>query len=295
MEGSLTGSVHGGHGRESCCHAADAVEEILLAHVEAGSTNVAVTEHLFPPPGFEYEDEKELGLKSADLEKRFAQLMDVRRPLLHQQFDPLFRDFRIGFETEYCGPRPLEFIEQAVSRYQPEIIVASIHHVEGFQIDGPRELYQKAAKACGGFEELELEYYRRQYDLIQFVGRYSSTIPVVLGHMDLIKLGAAEQRQKSSKVVEQLKRNIKAAVAAGFVFEINARGVKKGVGLYPDDSILQLIAQAGGAISFGDDAHAVADVCAFYPLARKTARRFFSKATFFEKTPNGYRRIETEL
>mgnify|MGYP001581193410 FL=1 len=80
------------------------------------------------------------------------------------------------------------------------------------------------------------------------------------------------------------------------MFEINSRGIKKGVGPYPDPTVLELIAQLGGQITLGDDAHSKTDVGLHYPEAKRVAAQFFSKAVVFGPGPNrGYLKREVPL
>jgi histidinol-phosphatase (PHP family) len=280
-------SYHGAHSRGYCCHADDLLEDILDTYAAAGYKFIGVTEHLPSQNGFLYPEEEPLG--PLELDKRFKQLMDIR-PLLHKKYDRLFSDFRIGFETEYYGKDPLGRIANMIEMYQPEIVVASLHHVNDVPVDFEAQQYREAIQKCGSLHALFSTYYDQQNDLIRFLSKYSGTIPLIVGHMDLIKLFPVQLDPgftPSEEIADRIKRNITAAIAGGLVFEVNIRGIKKGVGPYPDSKILKLIADQGGQITFGDDSHQSKDVGLFYPAAKAIAGEFFSKAVTFRSTPGG--------
>jgi histidinol-phosphatase (PHP family) len=260
---------------------------MLDAYVASGYRYVGVTEHLPSQDNFLYPEEEALGAE--ELENRFIQLMDLR-PILHNKYGGAFTDFRVGFETEYYGENPIGHIDNMIDRYKPEIVVASVHHVNNIPIDFDQEHYERAIEECGGLQALFCAYYDQQYELIKALSKYSTQFPVIHGHMDLIKLYQAKTNPDfsfSEEIWERIKRNINAAIAGGLVFEVNIRGIKKGVGTYPDSNIIQLIAELGGQITFGDDSHAKADIGLHYAEAKAIARQFFSKAVVFRPALNG--------
>lgn len=286
-------SYHGNHSKDYCCHASDSLEDILSAYIQTGSQYVAVTEHLPSLKGYLYPEEESMGAE--ELDNRFRKLMDGR-PKLHNKYDRYFADFRVGFETEYYGQDPIGRIVQSIQRYTPEILIASLHHVKDMPIDFDTEHYVQALEKCGSELALVSAYYDQQYELIKSLSRYSSLFPIILGHMDLIKLyrtkGAATFAH-SADLIERIKRNIEAAVAGGLVFEVNARGIKKGVGPYPGNDIIELIAYLGGQITFGDDSHSITDVGLFKREAKTIAHQYFSKAVVFKSALNqGYTKFE---
>jgi histidinol-phosphatase (PHP family) len=280
-------SYHGNHSVEYCSHASDPLEERLDAYVAAGYRYIGVTEHLPSEKNHLYPEEEAIGAE--ELENRFMRLME-RRPELHRKYDRFFSDFRVGFETEYYGKDPTGRIDKMIAACKPEIVVASVHHVKDIPIDYDLAQYKNAIERCGGLQGLVCAYYDQQNELIKALSRYSSRFPVILGHMDLIKLFQTKtglNSVSSEEVRERIKRNIKAAIAGGLIFEINARGIKKGVGTYPDPGIIELIRDFGGQITFGDDSHAKDDIGLFYAEAKKAAGQYFSTAVAFKTASNG--------
>ena len=288
----IRSSFHGGHSGEFCCHAKDSLREVLDAYVAAGFTHVAITEHLPSRPGFLYPDEEQLGVEVLD--RRFQKLMHELRPKLHADYDSKLQLF-IGFETEFCGEEPLLYLQQMIEQYQPEVIVGSVHHVNNIPLDVSLELYRKAAASCGGMEEFFCRYYDQQHQLIGLLSQYAAARPVLLGHMDLIKLYASDF-VPGPAVWQRILYNIDAAVKGGLVFDLNARAYKKALGEpYPGLAILQAIRAAGGAISLGDDSHGAGEVGLFAAEACAFARQIFSSLVVFEKSAAGCRRKELPL
>lgn len=280
-------SYHGAHSNQFCSHAHDPLTGILDHYVRSGYTHVAVTEHLPSRSGQLYPEEEALGAE--ELARRFQHLFQFSRALIHKRYDGLFSDFRIGFETEFCGPDPPGYISEFFDLCHPEIIVASVHHVNDMWIDFERGPYEDAIGAFGDERALVSRYYDEQLQLIEFVAPYVVRVPVILGHMDVIKLYRRDPHIEASREIsDRIRRNIRAAIKAGLVFEVNSRGFKKGVGQYPASDILRLISEYGGQITFGDDSHSVDDVGTYTLQAVAAARQYFSTYTIFHPSPNNH-------
>ena len=92
-------SIHGGHSGEFCNHAADSLEETVLAYIAQGFAWVGITEHMPPASDeFLYSEEIEAGLNAAVMYERFARYMTTARELQAKYA----RDIRIfvAFEGE---------------------------------------------------------------------------------------------------------------------------------------------------------------------------------------------------
>ena len=258
-------SYHGGHSSELCDHASDRKEEIIEAYIQAGFSHLAITEHLPPEEdSFLYPDEISLGHTASFLTDRFTRYVREQIPLLRAQFATQI-ELRFGFETEFYGNDPEARIERAINSYSPEIIVASLHHVADIPIDYDRAMYEQAVLAVGGLEGLFETYYEQQFRLFSLLSKYASSIPIVVGHMDLIKIFSPEY-EVSKGIWEKIERNIKLGISAGFAFEVNSRGLKKGLGEpYPSLRIVDEICSRAGALTLGDDSHGKEEVGLYYP------------------------------
>ncbi len=257
-------SYHGGHSGELCDHATDTKELVLHSYLDAGFTHVGITEHLPPTDDkFLYPDEIEKKHSASFLNKRFAKYFYEKVPILKEQFGGK-AEFLFGFETEYYGKDPLGSLERAINNYVPEIIVASVHHVNDIPIDFSKSIYKQAVNEVGSLDKLYQKYYDQQLELISFFSQFTNEFPVVLGHMDLVKVFSVSNQPKAT-IVELIERNISEAINCGLVFEVNARAFKKGLEEpYPSLDIISKIKKLGGKLTLGDDSHGANQVGLHY-------------------------------
>lgn len=281
-------SYHGGHSSELCVHAPppDTKAQLIEAYINRGFSHFGIVEHLQPPDDrYLYPEEKSGGFTAKSLTERLDRFFAVERPRLLEAVGSRYGDrvhLAIGFETEYYGPEPNIGLRSAIRRYRPDFIVASVHHVRDIPIDYSAEMFNRAVQFVGGIEALALEYFRAIRAQVAFLKE--AFVPVVIGHLDLIKLFAPGFRL-SLAMEDEVRALVTEAAAAGFVFEINARAFKKGLTEpYPGPAILKLIAECGGLITFGDDSHAAAEVGLNLEKAAAFARTRFSNVTAFERS-----------
>ena len=157
-------SYHGGHSSEFCDHAepGSTTAEIVEAYLTAGFTHVGITEHRPPhTDAFLYPDERSKGHDAAFLMRRFDRYFtSVREQAVRSAAGKL--QLLFGFETEYYGDDPLEQNRKIIEAYQPDLVVASVHHVNSFPIDFDQEGYRRAAEELGGLDALYGTYYDHQ-------------------------------------------------------------------------------------------------------------------------------------
>lgn len=253
-------SYHGGHSKELCDHASDNKESIIKSYLKKGFKYVGITEHLPPPnDNLLYKDEIELGHDAKFLNDRFEEYFKKEIPRLKKELN-LNSNYLFGFETEFYGDFPEKNIEDSILKYSPEIMVASVHHVNDIPIDESPHNYDKAVQSTGNLEGLYLDYFKSQFNLIKCLQKYSKNIPIVLGHMDVIRK-LSPDFQLTEKIISSIKKNIEEAVKGEFAFEINLRALAKGLSEpYPQKDILDLIKTANGHITLGDDSHSAEQV-----------------------------------
>lgn len=279
-------SYHGGHSGDLCAHASDTKETMIQAYIEAGFKHIGITEHLPPATDeFMYADELELGHTANSLTAKFKDFFDNEAPYLREKYGKNI-DLRIGFETEYYGDTPIKHILNAIENYKPDIVIASLHHTKNLSFDFDRDTYFESAKTLGGLDELYKAYYDDQLELITGLAEVTKNIPVVLGHMDVVRLYAPNHNY-STEVSERITRNIKAAIQANFVFEVNSRALGKNMTEpYPSLKILQEIKDLGGSITLGDDAHAINEPGLYYPETQALLANIFDEITVFQTNPD---------
>ena len=168
-------------------------------------------------------------------------------------------DILVGFETEYCNEEYPSYINHLRNKSGVDYIVGSVHHVHGIPIDFDEAHYTKAVEQCGGLEELYVQYYRQQLDLIE------QCRPEIVGHFDLIKIFSLKTGMSDFEmpigIHQQIEMNIEAVISYGGVFDVNSRAFAKGLNNpYPDVEILRKIRKMGGEITLGDDSHGIEDI-----------------------------------
>jgi histidinol-phosphatase (PHP family) len=129
--------------------------------------------------------------------------------------------------------------------------------VHDMLIDGPLEVYQRAARRAGGLEALYCDYFDLQFEMLQRLE------PDVVGHLDLIRLNDPDYpaRLARPEVWTRIERNLDVIAEQGAILDVNVRALAKGQSEpYPARSILQAARVCGIAVAPSDDSHGVASV-----------------------------------
>jgi histidinol-phosphatase (PHP family) len=248
-------SVHGGHSGDYCQHASDSLDDIVKAYHDQKFAWVGITEHMPPVSDrFLYPDERAAGLTASAMLERFARYMAHCRNLQSAYRDrlPIF----VGMETEaYQGA--VDYAIQLRSRFHPDYIVGSVHHVKDIPIDMNPSEYASACLACGGIVGLYTAYFDLQHDMIQTLQ------PSVVGHFDLIRIFDPDyaSRLKTSVIWNRVCRNLEAVASLGLVLDLNVRALLKGAREpYICRPILEKATEMAIPVIPGDDSHSVETV-----------------------------------
>ena len=248
-------SVHGGHSGQFCCHAQNSLDEIVNAYISKGFSWVGITEHMPPTEErFVYPDETAAGLDVKSLEDRFADYIFTCRELQQKYLQEI--SLYVGFESE-CYTGAVDRILELKSKFKPDYIVGSIHHVNNIPIDMDLKHYTLALTATGGYEKLYCAYFDTQYKLLKKIS------PEVVGHFDLIRIFDDDYTRhlKLPAVWERIVRNLKYIQEKKMILDFNLRALSKGaVEPYVAAPILKTALSLGIAVVPGDDSHGVASV-----------------------------------
>ena len=254
-------SVHGGHSGQFCNHATDTLEDIVLSYIDKGFTWVGITEHA-PPinDDLRYADEAEDGLTAAVLVERFGRYMEECRRLQQKYSAQIQLYAALEIET-YSGYE--EFVPFLIERFAPDYIVGSVHFVNDINFDYSEMMYDRAADSAGGIDELYLEYFDLQYEMIRRLK------PEVVGHFDLIRIfdSGYRERLKKPQVVARMRRNLELIKELDLILDFNLRALFKGASEpYLCESILKMVLEYEIKIVPGDDSHSIATVGNFFDL-----------------------------
>ncbi|MEA1927692.1 MAG: histidinol-phosphatase, partial [Candidatus Auribacterota bacterium] len=242
-------SLHGGHSGEFCTHAHDTLEEMVRAYIDQGFSRVGISEHMPPVSDrFVYPDEREDGMDSTVLRRRFARYMETARDLQKKYASRLI--IQVGFETETCSGY-LEFVQSLIEEYHPDYIVGSVHHLDDIPFDYSREDYQRAVRSAGSIEDLYCRYFDIQFEMI------NALRPAVVGHLDLIRIYDPKYRERmeSPEIRDRIYRNLKKIKELDLILDFNCRLIEKDGEPYPTRSILLRALELGIEVVPGDDSH----------------------------------------
>lgn len=243
----MTVSFHGGHSGDYCDHAGGKLEDVICQAIARGFTHYGLSEHM-PRARMEdlYPEELQRRRTPEQLERKFAMYIREARHLQHKYKQQL--QILVGMETEMTEDSFTQ-IERLRTRYSPDYLVGSVHHVRGIPYDYSRPQYERLKQLSGGTEAVYLDYYDAQWQLMR------KFHPHVIGHFDLIRLYEPDF-PLSEKIWDKIKRNLAYGISYDALFEINARAFKKNLNApYPQGEILQTLLIMGGKITLGDDSH----------------------------------------
>jgi len=245
-------SIHGGHSGQFCSHARDSLEEIILAYINRGFSWVGITEHM-PPVNdrFRYADEIERGLTANELYHRFEKYIATCRTFKKKYETDIH--IAVGFETEFYSGA-LAFIQDLISRFQPDYMVGSVHHVNDVNFDFDKDHYSRATATTGSLDALYCRYFDIQHDMI------TALRPAVVGHFDLIRLFDPDYTSRLEKpsIKKKILRNLDTIAKLGLILDLNVRALYKGATEpYISQSILKEALRLGIAVVPGDDSHGV--------------------------------------
>ena len=251
-------SVHGGHSGSFCDHAVDTLPQVVNAYVDAGYKWVCLTEHM--PPASQallMPEELENGHTPGSLMDRFAQYFEQARQLQQEYANDI--EILVGFETEaYTGYQPE--VASLIERFQPDMIVGSVHHVQDVLFDADESYYNRARQLCGSLEDMYCKYFDRQLELIN---RFE---PAVVGHFDLIRIYDPDYKSKweVASIRERALRNLARIKELGLILDLNTRAFKKGAAEpYVSAPWLDYAIAHDIPMALGDDSHGVANVGTF--------------------------------
>ena len=246
-------SIHGGHSGQFCNHAQDSLEAVINAYIASGFSWVGITEHMPPAvDDFLYPEEREAGLNSQLMGERFQHYMLEGRRLQEVYAGQL--EIFIGFESE-AYEEAVGLAHRLKQRYQPDFVLAGVHHVDRIPFDASPEMYAKAVAAAGNIELLYCRYFDLQYELIQALQ------PQVVAHFDLIRIFDPEYQTRwhHPAIAQRIERNLALIAEMDLILDLNVAALRKGASEpYLSAPILDKVKKRGIAVVPGDDAHSAA-------------------------------------
>ena len=232
-----------------CRHASGTVTEYVEAARRSGIDTICFTDHLPLPTGYP-------GCYAMAADELPAYVVDVRGAAAASE--------RAGGPEVLCGieadwlPGSASLAAQAVSDHDLDVVLGSVHFVEGWAFDDPEEI--------DGYRDLDIDsLWTRYFD--QVASAVASGVFDVLAHPDLVKKFGYFPESDPTGLYEQ---TADALAAHDVAVEVNAAGLRKPVGeIYPTLALLKACLRRGVPATMGSDAHAASEVGAGLVQARE--------------------------
>lgn len=240
-----------------CGHAIGSIEEYVIRAIEMGLREIAFTDH---HPLFDVL-RPELTMSIKELPKYIEEVISVNE--MYPEIDVL-----LGIEVDYIPGKERE-IDLCLALYPYDIILGSVHFLDGWAFDSPYETNR--------YDGLDLKAFWSSY-----YGTLSDAVRTglfdVVAHPDLAKkFGYRIDWESEKEMVHGLLSEMKRKDMA---LEVNTAGLRWPSGeIYPSGRVLEMANSMGISITIGSDAHCPEDIC----------RDFSTAASAIESA--GYREI----
>ncbi|KAJ3315464.1 histidinolphosphatase [Boothiomyces sp. JEL0838] len=234
------------HSGQYCCHAQGDLKDSVQRAVELGFKVFCLTEHM--PRKEEHFYPEEAG---KDLFKMYDDFYKEAREI--QKNCPI--NILVGMEIEWLPSG--DELEKLNLKYDFDLLVGSVHHVDTVPIDFNLEYLIKIETQLGGTEQLFIRMYRHDFPL-------------------------------SQAVWERVNRNIDFIKSYDGLVELNSRGWKKPFqSAYPINDILLVMISKGIKFTLSDDSHGPDDVGLYYDQLITHIREFGIEKIHYPYRTNG--------
>ncbi|TID29604.1 hypothetical protein CANINC_001878 [Pichia inconspicua] len=261
--------THHSHSGSYCKHAHDTLKSVIDTALEKKFKIFCLTEHV---PRLQqkylYPEEKEIGFTVDSLNNQFEEYVKEARKyqtLLNSKDNGM--KILVGFESEGgIDDAHLQMCIQLRKDINADLVVGSVHHVNGIDIDFDQETWNIALLTYGSLRGLYKEYFTLVKNMI------AKLKPEVVAHFDLIRLfsnkvvngekitleeyeGVCIQRDWP-EVWQLITESVTLIVENGLAVELNSSAIRKGWSTpYPKDDIVKLMISKHVKFVLSDDSH----------------------------------------
>ncbi|ODQ44934.1 hypothetical protein PICMEDRAFT_17444 [Pichia membranifaciens NRRL Y-2026] len=292
---------HHSHSGSFCKHAHDTLESVIKTAKSKQFKVFCLTEHV-PRLTQEllYPEELELNMNPESLMDQFKSYVVSARAYqqkLNSDSYPGKTKLLVGFESEGgINEEHLELCLQLRNDIDADLIVGSVHHVNGTDIDFDQQTWDRAVTECGGVRGLYREYFKLVDNMIRKLK------PEVVAHFDLIRLFAnteievenvengeikfntvkVTQEEKLGITIEEdwpevwalIEDSVNSIVDLGLTVELNSSAIRKGWSTpYPKNDIMNLMISKGVKFVLSDDSHGDDQVGLNYQIVLEYIRK----------------------
>lgn len=227
-----------------CGHATGAMRDYVLSAIEAGLAEMGFADH-FP---LIHLSDPHLAM---GLEEVPSYIEEVER--LRAEF-PGF-PIRLGIEADYV-PEVLDRLEELLGEYSFDYVYGSVHFVDGWAFDDPRNLAQYRGRDLGLL-------YRRYFETLADAAECG--LFDALPHPDLVKKFGFRPDEDLGEVYRECLERV---ARTGLAVELNTSGLRKPVReVYPAPGFLRRSRELGIPVTLGSDAHSPDEVGRDFNLA----------------------------
>ncbi|MDW8033431.1 MAG: histidinol-phosphatase [Nitrososphaerota archaeon] len=191
---------------------------------------------------------------------------------------------RLGVEVDYI-PGIEEIIEKILENYDFDLVIGSVHFVDGVCIDSSKHkmLVEKIVRE-DGFDFLYSKYLSLVSMAVE-TGFFN-----IIGHMDLVRIWGFNPNDglRDEQKVLGLAKEKRTCL------EVSSRGLRQPINsVYPSPRILKRAYELGIPITIGTDAHSIEEIdYAYDVLVRYIKAIGYSHVIVFEKRIPSEKKIE---
>lgn len=300
--------THHSHSGSFCKHAHDTLDSVIATAIGKQFKIFSLTEHV---PRLEqylvYPEENELGMTPSSLKVQFDDYVKAARIQQSKINSDLSSNMKIlvGFESEGgIDDAHLNMCLNIREKIDADIIVGSVHHIHGIDIDFDKPTWEKALQAHGGLHGLYREYFTLVQKMIETLK------PEVVAHFDLIRLfsyaevdqeivvnGETQLTKTKIPLEETEKISLKndwpdvwriiencvtIIVENNLTVELNSAAIRKGWNTpYPQDDIMKFMISKGVKFVLSDDSHGDDQVGLNYQYVLEYIKRMKIKEIYY--------------
>ena len=216
-----------------CNHATGTPREYILKAISEGVDIYGFSDHA--PMDFD----QEYRMSFEDMESYEKEILNLK-----DEFKEKI-DIRLGYEVDFLPGH----MDSIVLNANVDYLIGSVHFLDKWGFDNPEFI--------GEYKNRDIDkIYQDYFDAIEAMAK--SNYFNIVGHLDLIKVF----NFKPKKDIRSIAKNaIKAIKNANMAVELNSAGLRKPVKeAYPSRELLEMCYENSIDITFGSDAHKIADV-----------------------------------
>jgi len=240
-----------------CNHAEGTVDEYIERAIELGIDIYGFSEHA--PMDFD----PKYRLKFEEMHAYTQEILEAKERY------KAYIDIRLGYEVDWLqGHMDTRVLEAKV-----DYLIGSVHFIDKWSFDNPEFIGEWKRK---DIDEIWRAYFEATTAMVKS-GKFD-----IVGHLDLIKVF---KFMPKTDIRLLAKETLDAIAKSPMTLELNAAGLRKPIGeIYPSKVLLEMAYERDIPITFGSDAHSVAQVGFGYESVKKLAQAIgYTQAVTFQE------------